>query len=93
MADAPRSWWQRIFSIVKVLFWLLIIIVIVQQSCAPYWMNSARTSLLEKFQKQRFFFLCYGVHREDTVSFFGVPISSYISIEDSESVLRYSAYA
>jgi len=93
MADAPRSWWQRIFSIVKVLFWLLIIIVIVQQSCAPYWMNSARTSLLEKFQKQRKSRVIALIHREDTVSFFGVPISSYISIEDSESVLRYSAYA
>jgi ClpP class serine protease len=88
MADAPRSWWQRIFSIVKVLFWLLIIIVIVQQSCAPYWMNSARTSLLEKFQKQRKSRVIALIHREDTVSFFGVPISSYISIEDSESVLR-----
>ena len=93
MADAPRSWWQRIFSIVKVLFWLLIIIVIVKQSCAPYWMNSARTSLLEKFQKQRKSLVIALIHREDTVSFFGVPISSYISIEDSESVLRYSAYA
>jgi ClpP class serine protease len=88
MAEAARSWWQRIFSIVKVLFWLLIIIVIVQQSCAPYWLNSARTSLLENFQKQRKSRVIALIHREDTVSFFGVPVSSYITIEDSESVLR-----
>jgi len=88
MADAPRSWWRRIFGAVKVLFWLFIIILIVQQSCAPYWLNLARTRLLENFQKQRKSRVIAMIHREDTVSFFGVPVSNYIGIEDSEAVLR-----
>jgi ClpP class serine protease len=88
MADAPKSWWQHIVSSVKVLFWLFIIIIIVQQSCAPYWLNSARTGLLENFQKQRKSRVIAMIHREDTVSLFGVPVSSYIGIEDSEAVLR-----
>src|SRR5262245_54969496 len=88
MADAPRSWWRRIVSAVKVLFWLFIIILVVQQSCAPHWLNSARTHLLENFQKQRKSRVIAMIHREDTVSFFGLPVSNYIGIEDSEAVLR-----
>src|SRR5262245_16951882 len=88
MADAPRSWWRRIVSAVKVLFWLFIIILVVQQSCAPHWLNSARTRLLENFQKQRKSRVIAMIHREDTVSFFGLPVSNYIGIEDSEAVLR-----
>jgi ClpP class serine protease len=88
MADAPRSWWQRIVSAAKILFLLFIIIIVVQQSCAPYWLNSARTGLLENFQKQRKSRVIAMIHREDTVSLFGVPVSSYIGIEDSEAVLR-----
>jgi len=73
---------------VKVLFWLFIIILVVQQSCAPHWLNSARTHLLENFQKQRKSRVIAMIHREDTVSFFGLPVSNYIGIEDSEAVLR-----
>jgi hypothetical protein len=76
MADTPRSWWQRIVSAVKVLFWLSIIIV--QQSCAPHWLNSARSGLLENFQQQRKSRVIAMIHREDTVSFFeGANIELY----------------
>lgn len=62
--------------------------MVVQQSCGPYWMNAARSDLLDRFQQERKSRVIAMIHREETVSFFGVPVSSYISIEDSEAVLR-----
>jgi ClpP class serine protease len=82
------TWWQRIVKTGKFLFWLAIIALVVQQSCAPYWINSARNAVLTRFQEERKSRVIAMIHREETVSFFGVPVSSYISIEDSEAVLR-----
>jgi len=51
-------------------------------------MEAARAEILDSFQQQRKSRVIAMIHREDTVTFFGVPISSSISIEDSETVLR-----
>src|ERR671931_581750 len=82
------TWWQRFLRVGKVLFWLMVILFIVQQACAPYWLNSARTALLTRFQEERKSRVIAMIHREETVSVLGVPVSSYINIEDSEAVLR-----
>src|SRR5215467_2318066 len=88
METTKGIWWQRIVKTGKLLFWLAIIALVVQQSCAPYWINSARNAVLTRFQEERKSRVIAMIHREETVSFFGVPLSSYISIEDSEAVLR-----
>jgi ClpP class serine protease len=88
METMRSSWWQRIVTTGKILFWLLLIVLVVQQSCAPYWINSARTAVLTRFQEERKSRVIAMIHREETVSLFGVPVSSYINIEDSEAVLR-----
>jgi ClpP class serine protease len=88
MEATGGTWWQRIVKTGKFLFWLAIIALVVQQSCAPYWINSARNAVLTRFQEERKSRVIAMIHREETVSFFGVPVSSYISIEDSEAVLR-----
>src|SRR5262252_7448026 len=88
METTKGIWWQRIVKTGKLLFWLAIIALVVQQSCASYWINSARNALLTRFQDERKARVIAMIHREETVSFFGVPVSSYISIEDSEAVLR-----
>ena len=88
METTKGTWWQRIVKTAKFLFWLAIIVLVVQQSCAPYWINSARSAVLTRFQEERKSRVIAMIHREETVSFFGVPVSSYISIEDSEAVLR-----
>ena len=88
MEATGGTWWQRIVKTGKFLLWLAIIVLVVQQSCAPYWINSARSAVLTRFQEERKSRVIAMIHREETVSFFGVPVSSYISIEDSEAVLR-----
>ena len=88
METTKTTWWQRIVKTGKLLFWLLLIVLVVQQSCAPYWVNAARTAVLTRFQDERKARVIVMIHRAETVSFLGVPVSSYINIEDSEAVLR-----
>jgi len=88
MEGAKQSWWHRLASIGKMLFWLVLVTMIVQQSCGPYLTNGARTAVLKRFQEERKSQVIAMIHRQETVSFFGVPVSNYISIEDSEAVLR-----
>ena len=88
MEPERLTWWQRLVKAGKVLFWLAVIFLVLQQACAPYWLNSARTAALTRFQDERKSRVIAMIHREETVSLFGVPVSSYINIEDSEAVLR-----
>jgi ClpP class serine protease len=88
VAETKGTWSQRILSTVKILFWLLLVVLLIQQACAPYWMSSARTAVLTRFQEERKSRVIAMIHREETVSVFGVPVSSYIDIEASEAVLR-----
>jgi ClpP class serine protease len=55
---------------------------------APAHMQAARAALLERFQENRHSRVIAMIHRQETVSLFGVPIGTSMSIEDSEAVLR-----
>jgi ClpP class serine protease len=70
------------------MLWLAAAYVIVQQIFGSSWRDSARASVLEQFQEQRKSRVIAMIHRQETVSLFGVPVSNYINIEDSEAVLR-----
>src|ERR1700730_5982831 len=82
------SWWQRLVSVAKALFWLVLIVVVLQQVYGSNKIEIARASVLDPFQQERKSRVIALIHRQETVSFFGVPVSSSISIEDSEAVLR-----
>ncbi len=88
MDNTRPSWWHRLGSVGKILFWLVLAYLLVQQSCGPYWTDAARKAVLSRFQQERNSQVIAMIHRQETVSFFGVPVSSYIDIEDSEAVLR-----
>jgi ClpP class serine protease len=47
-----------------------------------------RLSAIRTFEKKRGSRLITMIHRQETISFLGLPISRYIDIEDSEQVLR-----
>jgi ClpP class serine protease len=81
-------WWQRLVSVAKALFWLVLIAVILQQVYGANRPEVARTQLLDRFQQERKSRVIALINRQDTVTLFGVPVSSSISIEDSEAVLR-----
>src|SRR3989442_4426366 len=88
MESVQHGWWHRITSTGKFLFWLVLIYLVVQQSCKRYWTNAARTTILKQFQDERKSQVIAMIHRQETVNLFGVPVSSYINIDDSEAVLR-----
>ena len=89
MADgASVSWWQRLASLAKILFWGVLVVMVLQQVYGSNKPAVARASVLERFQQERKSRVIALIHREDPVTIFGVPVSSSISIEDSEAVLR-----
>lgn len=88
MDNTRTSWWHRLGGLGKIVFWLVLAYLLVQQSCGPYWMEAGRRAVLSRFQQERNSRVIAMIHRQETVSFFGVPVSSYIDIEDSEAVLR-----
>jgi ClpP class serine protease len=84
----PQSWWSRFAYASKVLFWLILVFLIVQMAFAPYRLDATRSKILKQFQEERKSRVIAMIHRRETISFLGVPVSSSISIEDSEAVLR-----
>src|SRR5438552_10220960 len=85
---SSTSWWQRLVSVAKALFWLVLIVRVLQQVYGSNKVENARASVLDRFQQERKSRVIALIHRQETVTLFGVPVSSYINIEDSEAVLR-----
>jgi ClpP class serine protease len=88
MEEVRQSRWHLAWKIAKSVFWLAVIALIASQLWAPSRLASARSYLMERFQEERKSRVIAMIHREETVSLFGVPVSSYIDIDDSEAVLR-----
>jgi len=86
--NATSPWWHRLTSIAKVGFWVVLTFVVVQQVYGSSKPDAARAAMLERFQEERKSRVIALIHRQDTVTLFGVPVGSSISIEDSEAVLR-----
>ena len=70
------------------LFWIFLVF----SSLQPWWqkrqMEIRRVQTLQAFEQQRRSRVILLIHRQESLSFLGIPISRYISIEDSEQVLR-----
>jgi ClpP class serine protease len=70
------------------LFWIFLVV----SSLQPWWqkrqMEIRRVQTLQSFEQQRQSRVILLVHRQESISFLGIPISRYITIEDSEQVLR-----
>jgi ClpP class serine protease len=74
------------------LFWILFALFIVFMVFVPIFQRggkaAARRGRLDAFQRARKSRVILLIHRQETVSFFGVPLARYIDIEDSEAILR-----
>jgi len=62
--------------------------MLLQMTCGPGRLESQRTQLLDRLQQERKSRVVAMIHREETVSLFGVPVSTSIDIDDSEAILR-----
>ncbi len=88
METTRPSWGTRLRRTIRAVFWIAIIVLVLQQLSGPARLAAARSDALGSFQQQRHSRVIAMIHRQETVSLFGVPVSSSIDIEDSEAVLR-----
>ena len=79
---------RRVVIAAKTLFWLALAFILIQQLWASWWPDLARARVLSRLQNERKSRVIAMIHRQETVNFLGVPVSSYLNIEDSEEVLR-----
>src|ERR671922_1062539 len=88
MEAASQSRWDTALRRTRTLLFIVIGLAVLQQMCGPLRLEAARDDLLDQLQQQRKSRVIAMIHREDTVSLFGVPVTSSIGIEDSEAILR-----
>jgi ClpP class serine protease len=88
MEPKSASWVNQLASLAKALFWVVLILVVLQQAYEPRVTDAARTKTIERLQDERKSRVIAMIHRQETISLLGVPVSNFINIEDSEAVLR-----
>jgi len=86
---AWAAWVQGLLGLAKAALFITLAVVIVQQVYfGPSRLAAARADVINRFEQERQSRVIALIHRQETVSVFGVPVLSSISIEDSEAVLR-----
>ena len=70
------------------LFWLFLIVMFVAQWTGVFTLERKRKSIIEAIQEGRGSRVITLIHRQETVSFLGIPVSKYIDIDDAEATLR-----
>ena len=70
------------------IFWIFIILTLVQPWLKQRLLDHARKRLIHQIEQDRNSRLILLVHREETMSFLGLPVFRYIDIDDAEEVIR-----
>ncbi|BES81740.1 SDH family Clp fold serine proteinase [Pyrodictium abyssi] len=70
------------------LFWLLLLFSIMEPIISLRRLQAARLALIRRMEQKYGWRVVTLIHREERVTFFGIPIQRFIDIDDSEAVLR-----
>jgi ClpP class serine protease len=70
------------------IWFLLFILLFLVPMMQRYYLQQARKGVLGKLGKARGTQVITLIHRQETISFLGIPLARYIDIDDSERVLR-----
>ncbi|MDF5721077.1 MAG: hypothetical protein PUP91_11480 [Rhizonema sp. PD37] len=70
------------------LFWIFLLLSSIQPIWQKRQIEFRRFRTLQEFQQQRKSRVILLIHRQESISLLGIPISRYITIEDSEQILR-----
>ena len=70
------------------LFWIFVVIVTLTPLISQQMQAAARVRQIRKIERARRSRLITLIHRQESISLLGVPISRFIDIDDSEAVLR-----
>jgi ClpP class serine protease len=80
--------WFHLAQAARLIFWLLLIGIVLMLLFSGDPTQKQRDVLLDSLQNQRKSRVIAMIHRQQSVSILGVPVASFINIEDSEAVLR-----
>jgi ClpP class serine protease len=70
------------------ILWIFLIIASLQPVVRQRLLESARHRVLRELEIKRNSRVIVMIHRQETISLLGIPLSRYIDIDDSEAVLR-----
>ena len=84
----PQTAVGAINSLIWMLFWLLFLAALMAPGLSLKRLQAARLALIRLMERKYGWRVITMIHREERVSFFGIPIQRFIDIEDSEAVLR-----
>ncbi|MEW6540843.1 MAG: hypothetical protein AB1402_04410 [Bacillota bacterium] len=69
-------------------FWILLVLAALMSVARQRQVQKARIKLIRKIERKRGARLITLIHRQELISLFGIPLTRYINVEDSEQVLR-----
>lgn len=75
-------------SLISAIFWAFIILSLLMPYLRQRALENSRIELIKRIEKKRSSRVIIMIHRQETMSILGIPLARYISIEDSEAVLR-----
>jgi len=70
------------------IFWIFLMISMLQPWLRQKILETSRTRLMHRIERQRGSRVILMVHRQETMSFLGFPLLRYIDIDDAEEVIR-----
>ncbi|WP_448523323.1 SDH family Clp fold serine proteinase [Pseudothermotoga sp.] len=76
------------YSFIFELFWMIFIISMFIPFLRSYSQRTARETLIRQLEVKRKSRVITLIHRQESMSFFGLTFGRYITIEDSEEILR-----
>jgi len=69
-------------------FWVFLLFAMVQPVLSRRWLEARRLAALRAFEREKKSRTILLIHRQESMGFLGFPLLRYISVEDSEEVLR-----
>jgi ClpP class serine protease len=70
------------------LLWLFLIFAALTPALQRRYQEACRRFVIQRFEKKRRSRVITLIHRQETMSFLGIPFSRYLDVDDSEQVLR-----
>ncbi len=70
------------------IFWIFVMMSMLQPWLRQKMLDSARVRLMHRIERQRGSRVILLVHRQETMSFLGIPLFRFIDINDAEEVIR-----
>lgn len=75
-------------DIISLLFWFFLIYTFINPYLQMRSLRNARLNLIRRMESKYGWRVVTLIHRQEKVSFFGIPIYRYIDIDDSEAIVR-----